>query len=56
LTCWGDLLGWFADLIAPGGCEWLQVDFGPRLATFYLDARGFQSTPAGVIHLPSHGA
>jgi GNAT superfamily N-acetyltransferase len=37
------------------GCEWLHVDFGPHLATFYLDACGFQSTPAGVIHLPSHG-
>jgi hypothetical protein len=37
------------------GCEWLHVDFGPHLATFYLDACGVQSTPAGVSHLPSHG-
>jgi len=36
------------------GCEWLHVDFEPHLATFYLDACGFQSTPAGVIHLPTH--
>jgi len=36
------------------GCEWLHVDFGPHLAAFYLDACGFQSTPAGVIHLPTH--
>jgi GNAT superfamily N-acetyltransferase len=37
------------------GCEWLHVDFEPHLVTFYLDACGFQSTPAGVIHLPTHG-
>jgi GNAT superfamily N-acetyltransferase len=37
------------------GREWLHVDFGPHLATFYLDARGLQSTPARVLHLPSHG-
>jgi hypothetical protein len=29
------------------GCEWLHVDFEPHLTTFYLDACGFQSTPAG---------
>ena len=37
------------------GCEWLHVDFAEHLATFYLDACGFRSTPAGVIHLPTHG-
>jgi GNAT superfamily N-acetyltransferase len=37
------------------GCEWLHVDSGPRLAAFYLDACGFQSTPAGVITCPATG-
>jgi len=35
------------------GCEWLFVDFGPALTTFYLQACGFRPTPAGLIHLPS---
>ena len=33
------------------GCEWLHVDFEPSLRQFYLDACGFESTPAGVIQL-----
>jgi ribosomal protein S18 acetylase RimI-like enzyme len=33
------------------GCEWLHVDFEPELEPFYLDACGFQPTPAGLIHL-----
>jgi ribosomal protein S18 acetylase RimI-like enzyme len=33
------------------GCEWLHVDFEPELAPFYLEACGFDSTPAGLIHL-----
>ncbi|HEY0389188.1 MAG TPA: GNAT family N-acetyltransferase [Gaiellales bacterium] len=33
------------------GCEWLHVDFEPRLATFYLEACGFRSAPAGLIAL-----
>ena len=33
------------------GCEWMHVDFEARLASFYFDACGFRSTPAGVIHL-----
>lgn len=33
------------------GCEWLHVDFTPDLAPFYLEACGFRSTPAGLIHL-----
>jgi GNAT superfamily N-acetyltransferase len=33
------------------GCEWLHVDFEPHLTTFYLEACGFRSTPAGVIEL-----
>ena len=37
------------------GCEWLHVDFQEHLAPFYLDACGFRPTPAGVIHLPTHG-
>jgi GNAT superfamily N-acetyltransferase len=36
------------------GCEWLHVDFEPHLAAFYFDACGFRTTPAGVIHLPTH--
>ena len=35
------------------GCEWLFVDFEPALAAFYLEACGFRSTPAGLVHLPS---
>jgi GNAT superfamily N-acetyltransferase len=35
------------------GCEWLFVDFEPDLAGFYLDACGFRSTPAGLVHLPT---
>ncbi len=34
------------------GCEWLFVDFEPALAAFYIDACGFRSTPAGLVHLP----
>jgi GNAT superfamily N-acetyltransferase len=32
------------------GCDWLHVDFEPRLAAFY-DACGFTPTPAGLIRL-----
>ena len=35
------------------GCEWLHVDFEAELAPFYLDACGFRSTAAGLIHLRS---
>jgi GNAT superfamily N-acetyltransferase len=35
------------------GCEWLHVDFDPKLAPFYFDACGFRRTDAGLIHLPS---
>lgn len=34
------------------GCEWLHVDFEPRLRDFYLHACGFRPTDAGLIHLP----
>jgi GNAT superfamily N-acetyltransferase len=34
------------------GCEWVHVDFEPRLAPFYFGACGFLSTPAGLVHLP----
>jgi GNAT superfamily N-acetyltransferase len=33
------------------GCEWLHVDFEDELGSFYLDACGFRSTPAGLIRL-----
>ena len=33
------------------GCEWLHVDFEEHLRSFYFDACGFESTPAGVINL-----
>ncbi len=33
------------------GCEALHVDFEPHLASFYLDACGFESAPAGVMRL-----
>ena len=33
------------------GCEWLHVDFEPRLAPFYLEACDFRRTEAGLIHL-----
>lgn len=33
------------------GCEWLHFDFDDELRTFYLDACGFTSAPAGVIAL-----
>lgn len=35
------------------GCEWLHVDFGHELTSFYLDACGFDPTDAGLIHLPT---
>jgi ribosomal protein S18 acetylase RimI-like enzyme len=35
------------------GCEWLHVDFDSALEPFYLEACGFDPTPAGLIHLPS---
>ena len=35
------------------GCEWLFVDFELALARFYLEACGFRSAPAGLVHLPS---
>ena len=34
------------------GCEWLEVDFEPRLSSFYHDACGFSATAAGLLHLP----
>jgi len=32
-------------------CEWLHVDFENHLRVFYLNACGFNSTPAGLIQL-----
>jgi GNAT superfamily N-acetyltransferase len=37
------------------GCEWLHVDFDDELRSFYFDACGFRTTPAGVIALPKRG-
>jgi GNAT superfamily N-acetyltransferase len=42
-----------ADHVKAAGCEWLHVDFAPELASFYVDACGFRTTDAGLIHLPS---
>jgi GNAT superfamily N-acetyltransferase len=33
------------------GCEWLHVDFDEELRTFYVEACGFDPTPAGTIQL-----
>lgn len=33
------------------GCEWLHVDFVPRLRSFYFDALAFDPTDAGLIAL-----
>lgn len=32
-------------------CEWLHVDFAEPLRSFYVDARGFKETAAGLIAL-----
>jgi GNAT superfamily N-acetyltransferase len=42
-----------AQHVKDAGCEWLHVDFEPDLAPFYLEACGFRSIDAGLIHLPS---
>lgn len=34
------------------GCEWLFVDFEPALEPFYIEACGFRTTAAGLVHLP----
>ncbi len=44
------VVGWWpTQLSRPrrAGCEWLHVDFDDDLAPFYLQACGFQPTPAG---------
>jgi len=33
------------------GCEWLHVDFDEGHQLFYLDACGFEPTPAGLMAL-----
>jgi ribosomal protein S18 acetylase RimI-like enzyme len=33
------------------GCEWLHVDFDEEHRSFYLDACGFEATPAGLMAL-----
>jgi ribosomal protein S18 acetylase RimI-like enzyme len=42
-----------AERAKAAGCEWLHVDFDDELAPFYFEACGFESTQAGLIHLPS---
>ena len=39
--------------VRAAGCEWLFVDFEPALTPFYIEACGFRSTAAGLVHLPS---
>ena len=39
------------DRARSAGCEWLHVDFDPGLEAFYLEACGFEPTPAGLIRL-----
>ena len=45
------LVGIAAHEAKAAGCEWLHVDFQDELAPFYLDACGFRTTAAGLIHL-----
>jgi GNAT superfamily N-acetyltransferase len=33
------------------GCEWLHVDYEPRLGEFYREACGFGPTAAGLLRL-----
>ncbi|MFJ7156672.1 GNAT family N-acetyltransferase [Streptomyces sp. NPDC101118] len=40
-----------ADGARTAGCAWLHVDFEPHLRPFYLDACGFEETPAGLLAL-----
>ena len=39
------------DQAREAGCEWLHVDFGEHLRSFYFDACGFAPTTAGLIAL-----
>ncbi len=39
------------DAARDADCEWLHVDFEPRLRPFYFGACGFTSTDAGLIRL-----
>lgn len=40
-----------ADRAGAEGCEWLHVDYEPRLESFYRDACGFGTTAAGLRRL-----
>ena len=42
-----------AERAKAAGCDWLHVDFEPRLRSFYFDACGFTPTDAGLIDLQS---
>lgn len=37
------------------GCEYLHVDFDPHLVACYIDACGFDRSPAGVMRLVADG-
>ncbi len=39
------------DEVRLAGCEWLHVDYEPRLAPFYESACGFAPSAAGVLRL-----
>jgi hypothetical protein len=47
------VVGFATEHAKAAGCEWLHVDFDPHLRSFYFDACGFESTDAGLIHLPT---
>jgi ribosomal protein S18 acetylase RimI-like enzyme len=46
-----EMVGIAVDEARRAGCEWIHADFDEDLASFYFDACGFRSTPAGVIQL-----
>lgn len=37
--------------VRAAGCEWLHVDYGPHLDSFYRAACGFKTTQAGLLRL-----
>jgi ribosomal protein S18 acetylase RimI-like enzyme len=45
-----DLVRTVTDESIRAGCEWVHVDYEPRLAGFYENACGFRPTLAGLRH------
>jgi ribosomal protein S18 acetylase RimI-like enzyme len=43
-----DLVHTVTDEAFKAGCDWVHVDYEPRLASFYEDTCGFRPTPAGL--------